>query len=303
MTARRLHVICYAYGMDQLTHDDFARRVQSIIELIDEQRGELGVNGAVSEAIERYVDPEANLDLQRFSEVVVLARRQAMLQQWLDDDREQLHHGHLNHEELTSVGHHYETLRHEACTYNHKLRWVIEHYGQHFSRDELTDWLISVSQGRHEWARAEVTGAISEVALHAAMQGLPELEGLRYGTVEEDLAGYDFIAQWQGELLTIDAKTGRYWPLSERKHGHRHLEVSVPHEAVDGLRVTRQGLDGLRLEVRQALGGGEDRRPEPVERPAQQWPERPQAELAHGHAYTHGPGRWSRHFVHHQRWA
>jgi hypothetical protein len=232
----------------------FAWRAQDIIGVIEDRRGEIGLNKAIDEAMEQFVDPEPNQELKRFAEVVALARRQAMLQEWLDDDRERLHHGHLDHEGLVRVGQHYETLRHEACVYNHKLRAVIETSGHFFSRDDLMGWLVSVSQGRHEWARAELTGAISEVALHAALQGLPELVGLRYGTVEEDLAGYDFITEWQGNLLSIDAKTGRYWPLFERKHGHRHLEVSVPREVVgDDFRLAKHGLNRLRAGVRQAL--------------------------------------------------
>jgi hypothetical protein len=101
-----------------------------------------------------------------------------------------------------------------------------------------------------------MAGAVSEMALHAALQGLPELKELRYATIEEDLAGYDFVAEWQGKLLTVDAKTGLYYPLSERVHGHRHLEISVPREAVKDFKVTRKGLDLLRHEVRQALQRG-----------------------------------------------
>jgi hypothetical protein len=234
----------------------FEWRAQDILGVIEDRRGEVGLNGAIDEAIEQFVDPEPNQELRRFGEIVALARRQALLQEWLDDDREQLHHGHLDHDGLVRVGHHYETIRHEACVYNHKLRGVIELSGHFFSRDQLTDWLVSVSQGRHEWARGEITGAISEVAVHAALQGLPELSGLRYATVEEDLAGYDFVCEWSGKLLTFDAKTGRYWPLSERKHGHTHIELSVPHEAVHEFTLTRQGLNRLRQEARQALNGG-----------------------------------------------
>ena len=239
---------------EPLEPEAFVRRAASIVEFVDEHRDELGLNQALTAAAERFVHNETNIELMHFAEVVVGARRQARLQDWLDDDRERLHHGRLNHDELTSLGHHYETLRHEACAYNHKLRSVIELSGHYFSRDQLTDWLIAISQGRHEWARAEITGAVSEVVLHAALQGMPQLMGLRYATVEEDLAGYDFIAEFGGKLLTIDAKTGRYWPLSERKHGHRHLEVSVPREAVEGFVPTRHGMNRLRQEVRQALG-------------------------------------------------
>jgi hypothetical protein len=262
--------------------DAFGRRAAAIMEFVDEHRAELGLNAALTAAAERYVEPETNQELKHFAEVLVSSRRQAMLQELLDDDREQLHHGRLDHEGLTSVGHHYETLRHEACVYNHKLRSVIELSGHHFSREDLMGWLVGVSQGRHEWARGEITGAVSEVALHAALQGMPELAGLRYGTVEEDLAGYDFLAEYQGKLLTVDAKTGRYWPLSERKHGHGHLEVSVPHEAVDGLRVTRRGINGLRSEVRIALGE-----------------HAPHTE--HGGGHTNETGE-PHHFIQHRRW-
>jgi len=47
---------------------------------------------------------------------------------------------------------------------------------------------------------------------------------VRHGTVDEDLKGYDFLAFYEGQLVTLDAKTGLYRPLTERKHGHRHLE-------------------------------------------------------------------------------
>jgi hypothetical protein len=233
----------------------FSQRANEIVGLIEELRGELGLAEAMNVAIDRFVDDESHPELRRFSEVLILGRRQALLQQQLDEDREELHRGQLGHDELTSLGHHYETLRHEACTYNHLLRSVIESNGQYFSRDDLDRWLTSTSQGRHQWVRGEVTGAVSEIALHAALEGLPELRNLRYATVEEDLAGYDFVATWHGRLLTVDAKTGFYQPLTERKHGHKHLEIAVPREAVKDFRVTRRGLDILRHEVRQALFG------------------------------------------------
>lgn len=247
-----------------LARADFVRRAEEILGTINRLRGEWGLNEAVRVATEQFVDAEPHGELARFGTVVALARRQAMIQQQLDDDRERLHHGHLAHEELVVLGHHYEMLRREACDYNHELRGVIESCGHYFSRDELMDWLVSASQGRRSWARGEVTGAVSEVALHAALQGLPELRGLRYATLAEDLAGFDFVADWDGQLVTVDAKTGLYRPLSERKHGHKHLEVSVPREAVDGFRVTRRGLNLLRHEVRQALYRGTGRRPEAV---------------------------------------
>jgi hypothetical protein len=240
-----------------LSEGVFAKRAEEILGLIDHLRGELGLTEAINVVVDRYVDYEPQPQLRTFGEVVALARRQALLQQRLDDDREALHHGQLSHDELVSKGHHYEMLRHEACQYNHKLRGLIESCGQFFTRSELTRWLTSASQGRGQWAKGEVTGAVSEVALHAALQGLPELRGLRYASISEDLAGYDFVAEWQGKLITVDAKTGFYQPLSERKRGHRHLEISVPREAVKDFQVTRRGLDLLRHEVRQALHSGE----------------------------------------------
>lgn len=239
-----------------LDEEVFAKRADEILALINRLRDELGLSEALNVCYDRYVDGERHVELARFAQVIVLARRQAVLQDRLDEDRELLHHGHLGHEELVSHGHHYETLRYEACKYNHLVRGLIESCGHFFSRDDLTDWLVSASQGRAQWARAEITGAVSEVALHAALQGMPELKDLRYATLDEDLAGFDYTATWQGKQVTIDAKTGRYAPLSERKHGHRHLEISVPREAVSDFRVTRRGLDLLRHEARQALYQG-----------------------------------------------
>lgn len=237
----------------QLSHEAFAARAEEIFAQINRVRAESGFHEAVTAAIEQFVDNEPHPELKRFGELLCLARRQAMLQERLDDDREALHHGHLSHEELVSRGHHYEALRYDACLYNHMLRGFLESSGHYLTRDDILGWLTTASQGRSHWAQSELTGAISEVALHAALQGLPELRGLRYATLEEDLKGYDYVAQWQGKLLTIDAKTGFYRPLSEVKHGHRHLEISVPREAVKDFRITRHGLDLMRREVRQAL--------------------------------------------------
>jgi hypothetical protein len=247
-----------------LSTELFQYRARQILGLIEDLRGQVGLTDAINAAVERYVNEEPNGELRRFGEVLGYARRQAIIQQELDDDREALHHGHLSHEELTEKGHHYETLRHGACVYNHVMRSVVETCGQYFMREQLMQWLTTASQGRGEWAKGELTGAISEAALHAALQGMRELKDMRYASIEEDLAGYDFIAEWQGRLVTIDAKTGFYYPLSERKHGHIHLEISVPREAVKNFHVTRRGLDLLRHEVRQALqrsAGAEEHAP------------------------------------------
>ena len=236
-----------------LGQEDFARRADDILGLIVDQRGKVGLDEAINLVMERFVEAEGHPELKRLGEVLTWARRQAVIQEQLDDDREALHHGRLSHDELTERGHHYEMLRHQACSYNHLLRGLIESCGHHFSRDELMGWLTSASSGRADWARGEITGAASEVALHAALQGLPELRAVRYGSVEEDLVGYDFVGEWQGKLLTIDAKTGYYPPLSEIKHGHRHLEISVPREATKDLQINHRGLARVRSEVRGVL--------------------------------------------------
>lgn len=230
------------------------RRAEEIVLILSHVRGVHGMKEAVNVVVERFVDGEEHPELKRLAEAMAMARRQALIQQLLDIDREALHHGHLSHEEHISTGHHYEMLRHQACSYNHLLRGFIESCSQYFSRDELISWLTSASLGRAAWAKAEVTGAASEVALHAALQGLPEIRGLRYASVAEDLVGYDLVGQWRDELLTIDAKTGLYAPLFEIKHGHRHLEISVPREAVRDLRINHQGLALVRREVRAVLG-------------------------------------------------
>ncbi len=238
---------------EPLQPEAFAHRSVEILTFVDELRREWGLNEAIRTAEEYYVDEEEQPELARLARVVLGGREQALLQQQLDEDREQLHSGRLNHDERVSTGHHYEMLRREACEYNHELRGLIELDGHNFSRAELTDWLGRAAQGRHAWAQGEITGAVSEVAMHAALQGLPELRDVRYGTLDEDLAGYDFVMHWHGQLVTIDAKTGMYRPLTERKHGHKHLEVSVPREVVADFWVTRRGLNLLRNDVRQAL--------------------------------------------------
>lgn len=236
-----------------VTKEDYIRRAQDVLRLITDLRQEMGLKAAIDAVSERFVDNEPHPELRRLGEILALARRQAVIQGQLDEDREELHHGHLNHEERTSRGHHYEMLRHQACTYNHLLRGFIEACGHYTTHHELMDWLTAASLGRAEWAQAEIRGSVSEIALHAALQGMPEIQGLRYASVEEDLIGYDFVGVWEGSLLTVDAKTGFYQPLLERKHGHRHLEISVPREVIKDLQVNHRGLALLRNEVRQVL--------------------------------------------------
>src|SRR5476649_2082458 len=92
----------------ELSEGAFVGRAREILALIQDLRGELGLPEALRVVVDRYVHEEAHPELKRFGEVVVLARRQALLQQQLDEDREQLHHGHLDHEGRVSTGHHYE---------------------------------------------------------------------------------------------------------------------------------------------------------------------------------------------------
>src|SRR4051794_9737300 len=128
---------------DQLSNEDFASRAHEIVGVINRLKAEGKAGEALDEVQERFVDDEPNAELRRLGEVMALARRQALIQTRLDDDRQALHHGRLSHEEATSVGHHYEMLRHQACSYNHLLRGLIESCGQYFSRDELMTWLTS----------------------------------------------------------------------------------------------------------------------------------------------------------------
>ncbi len=232
---------------------DLVTRAHLVLADIEKYRDTHGVQESTKLAEERWIHGEPDGTLQHLAELLVRARQQALIQNQLNTDREALHHGRLSHEQLVTTGHHYEMLRHAACEYNHTVRSFIEGNREEVDRDHLTQWLTMASSGHEQWATGEITGAISEIALHAALMGMSELVGLRYGTLEEDLHGNDFIALWQGRIVTVDAKTGRYYPLSEQKHGHLHLEISVPREVLDGFRLTRRGLDGLRHDVRQAL--------------------------------------------------
>src|ERR1700683_3101228 len=157
---------------EALSREGLTQRAAEILTFIEQLRQEWGLQEALRAAEEYYVDNEAHGSLQRLGRVLVRARRQALIQQQLDEDREQLHRGRLPHNELVSTGHHYEMLRREACEYNHELRTLIEVDGHHFSRYELTDWLVRASQGRHSWVQGEITGAGRQSAFAGAMAGV-----------------------------------------------------------------------------------------------------------------------------------
>lgn len=235
------------------TVSPLTERAEEILVFLESYRAEYGWQQVVQLAREKFVENENQPGLQALADLLLKARTLAVVQNQLDDDRRALHSGRLRHEQNVSIGHHYEMLRAEACGFNHQLRGFIEAHREAVDRYELTRWLATASGGRHQWAEAEITGAVSEIALHAALMGLPELHNLRYGTLEEDLHGSDFVANWQGRPLTVDAKTGYFHPLTERKHGQEHLEISVPRDVVQGFRLTRSGLDDLRRDVRRAL--------------------------------------------------
>src|SRR4051812_38556844 len=110
----------------EMSSEVITRRAQDVLRLITDLRREMGLKAAIEAVEERFVENEPHPELRRLGEVLALARRQAVIQNQLDDDREALHHGHLDHEQLTSTGHHYEMLRHQACVYNHLLRGLIE---------------------------------------------------------------------------------------------------------------------------------------------------------------------------------
>jgi hypothetical protein len=233
-----------------------------IVSDLDRLRAEQGQSEAMTSVWEKYVEAETDPELRRLGELVADSRRQAMIQRQLDEDREAMHGGRLDREQFQEMHHRFDTLRRNACVYNHMTRVFIDEYAEVVSEHELLDWMIGASFGARQWALAVVRGAVSEIALREALSHMPELSGVRHSTVEEDLIGIDFIAQWQGQVLTMDAKSGLYRPLSLHKRGHRHLEISVPREVIQKLRLTDEGEKLLHEEIRQALGeSGEKARP------------------------------------------
>ena len=239
-----------------------SRRVEYLLADFAERSHARGVSEAADEVESLYVAGNDTL-LARLAPVLMRAQYQSHVQDQLDTERERLHHGHLDHQERVSAGHHYEVLRHAACEFNHLLRGFIEGHREELTRDELKGALVEASHGHERWAEAEITGSVSEIALHAALMGMPELTGMRYGTLDEDLRGFDFTAIWQGQQMTIDAKTGRYAPIAELQRGYCHLEIYVPRDCMDGFRLTRHGLDSLRREVRVALNQAKRINPPP----------------------------------------
>lgn len=245
---------------NMLERAQIVNRVEEIISALERGRTEHGVSEGLTLVWEQYVDGESDVELRRLSEIVADARRQAVAQRHLDDDKDRLHQGGLNHEERVEVGHNYEMLRRMACTYNHLLRGFIEKYADVVEEREVIDWLFRASFGVKTWAVSEVVGAVTELALHAALRDMPELISVRHATVDEDLSGYDFVARWGDAEITIDAKTGMYPPMSLRRRGVRLLEIYVPKQSVRHLRLTNEGLALVELEVRRMLNAPEDGR-------------------------------------------
>src|SRR5664279_2832408 len=128
-------------NIGQRNHEAFSTRAGQILDMLGARRGEADWSTVLDEARERYVEAEKNGSLRLLGEVLLRARQMALVQRRLNDDREALHHGHLDHEEHVSVGYHYEMLRREACEYNHLLRGMIETDGRDISRHELIGWL------------------------------------------------------------------------------------------------------------------------------------------------------------------
>src|SRR5471032_2667336 len=94
----------------EVNRETLKRRAEEVLAVISHIRAVDGMKEAVHVVAERFVDGEPHPELRRVGEVLALARRQALIQQLLDVDREALHHGKLSHEELISTGHHYEML-------------------------------------------------------------------------------------------------------------------------------------------------------------------------------------------------
>jgi hypothetical protein len=248
------HSLREAFFGSSDSHGEFRARAELIVGEVRQAMTSGDLPSVLNELKDKYLGgTEDDIELTRLTSILLNSRQQALLQDQLNRDRLQLHSGELTHDEKISVGTHYELLRREACEFNHALRLLMENNAEDFTREELTLWVGKASQGRYKWAEGEITGAVSEIAVHAALQGLPELQGVRYGTVDEDLVGYDFVCTWQGQILSVDAKTGHYPPVEELKHGHRHIEVSVPREIIKDFTATKRGLSVIRFDIRHAL--------------------------------------------------
>lgn len=200
-------------------------------------------------AWQTYVTEEDNPDLAGFSSLILGAYGYHFYQRELDSVRG----GGYNHLNIPEQRSYRDQYRYALCQYNHQIRDFILAHGEEVPRQRLERWTGAVS-GADQWAKSLVAGAVSEAAIFVALQDEPELHNLRFGSIEEDLAGSDMIGTTAAGIpLHIDIKSGSHEPVTRKTPQGLKLEISLRHQLLEGYQLTADAARGVRYLVELAI--------------------------------------------------
>lgn len=196
-------------------------------------------------AWQTYVTEEENRELARFAALILGAYGYHQYQGELDTIRS----GGYDHLQISEQKSYRDQYRYALCQYNHQIRDFILERGDLVSREELEQWMAGASQSE-PWAKSVITGAVSEVAVFRALQEDRALKNLRFGSVEEDLAGTDMRAETDfGRPILIDVKSGSHEPVTRKTSHGLKLEISLRHQLLQGYHLTPDAARGVQYLV------------------------------------------------------
>lgn len=208
----------------ELTRGDIAAQAEDVLATLENP------HYTKTEAYETYVEQEEQPVLQELSELLINARAMFKTQQRLT---------HLSQAERPQKLPEYRALKAASAEYNGHLREFIDANRAKIGPLQLRSWLERASSSS-QWTGRVLGGIIPEVAAKAELRSLPDVAGVRFSTVSEDLHGVDLVATLHdGRTRNIDIKASDRYQHGDMTITKDGLKLVIPPEQLDGFRVAK----------------------------------------------------------------
>ena len=233
--------------LDRLTLDYMKGRADRIAATVAEPGSK---HEAYKRAHERFVEREADPQLQRFGKLLLLAPLVVRSERRLGDIRQHMTRGQRL--DRTTADERRQLVR-TSCAYNQMWRAFLEEHQEEVPPSQAAVWLERAGGNNAGWAKRMVNGMATEIAaakMLGRMEGTEtdkrlELSNIRYGDLEQDLKGQDILFDLpDGQTGAVDVKTGQHRPSEHVSRDSRTrnilLSIDPAHIKLDSYEVDEQ---------------------------------------------------------------
>lgn len=244
-------------SVEQVAPEQFAAQADDIVATIQNGIDQAKRNGtpmreavmqARQSAHEAYVEQEENPELRRFSELLFSVPRIVENARQLRLLEEQASQGLV----AESKRDEFRARTRQGVEDNHALREVVRESSRSIGKEMLIRWLERMGDPTGSVMKQRVTSVAAEIATAKALESLPEVRSVAFGSVEDDLRGKDmFVLTRDGRAVPVDVKYGKFGDGVKKASGGR-IEIGIDTRNLYGFELRPEKQHDLLQSFRRA---------------------------------------------------